>query len=87
MTDGHCKDYLRRFSEYIDGELAPELCMKIETHLKECSNCTIVYNTLRRTIDLVHETKGEENLPGEVRERLFKRLSLDDFTNSTEVKD
>lgn len=87
MIEGHCKDYLQKFSEYIDGELAPELCAKIEAHLKDCKNCTIVLNTLRRTIDLVHETKGAENLPDEVRERLYKRLSLDDLDNSPGTKE
>ncbi|HPS41892.1 MAG TPA: zf-HC2 domain-containing protein [Anaerolineaceae bacterium] len=75
---GHCKGYLTRFSEYIDGELPEDVCRMIEDHLKECSNCTIVYNTLLRTVELYHELPQGEQLPDGVRSRLFKRLSLED---------
>lgn len=75
----HCKDYLTRFSEYIDGELAPDLCAQLEAHLKDCTNCTIVLNTLHRTVELYHDTLSDESLPAGVRSRLFSRLSLDDF--------
>lgn len=75
----HCKDYLTRFSDYIDGELAPELCAQLESHLKDCTNCTIVLNTLHRTVELYHDTLNDGSLPEGVRARLFTRLSLDDF--------
>ena len=81
MTDHlhkNCKALLGSLSEYIDGELPAELCKEIEKHLDGCENCRIVLNTTRRTIDLVHMPAGE-NVPTDVRERLFKRLNLDDY--------
>ncbi|HNM36493.1 MAG TPA: zf-HC2 domain-containing protein, partial [Anaerolineales bacterium] len=59
-------------------ELPPDLCKEIEKHLEGCDNCRIVLNTTRRTIDLV-QIPVEENVPDDVRERLFKRLNLDDY--------
>lgn len=76
---GHCKDYLIKFSEYIDGELPPEVCEQIRAHLEHCTNCTIVLDTLRRTIDLYHHESENESLPDSVRTRLFARLNLDDY--------
>lgn len=73
---GHCANYLAQFSDYIDHELAPDLCAKIEEHLKDCENCTIVVNTLRRTIELYHENAEDAALPEGVRKRLFARLDL-----------
>jgi len=77
-THKNCKALLGLLSEYIDGELPAELCKEIEKHLEGCDNCRIVLNTTRRTIDLVR-VPADENIPTDVRERLFKRLNLDDF--------
>jgi anti-sigma factor (TIGR02949 family) len=74
----NCKALLGSLSEYIDGELPAELCKEIEKHLEGCENCRIVLNTTRRTIDLVH-VPADENVPADVRDRLFKRLNLDDY--------
>ncbi len=75
----NCDRLLGSLSEYIDGELNPELCQEIEKHLAGCENCRVVLNTTRRTIDLVQAPAGEPDLPDEVRERLFKRLDLDNY--------
>lgn len=74
----NCKALLGSLSEYIDGELPSDLCAEIEKHLEGCDNCRIVLNTTRRTIDLV-QMPADENVPDDVRDRLFKRLKLDEF--------
>lgn len=84
MSDqGHCHALLAQLSEYVEGCLSNELCADLERHLSECEDCTIVVNTLRRTIELYHkEAKESETLPENVRERLFSRLNLDDYLKS-----
>ena len=85
MTDhmhGNCANLLGSLSEYIDGALSPELCQEIEKHLAGCENCRVVLNTTKRTIDLVQSPAGQPPLPEDVRERLFKRLNLDDYLNT-----
>jgi anti-sigma factor RsiW len=74
-----CKQLLGSISEYIDGELQAELCAVLEAHLEDCDNCRIVVNTLRKTVELYKETTSEVDLPGEVRERLFLKLQLEEF--------
>jgi anti-sigma factor (TIGR02949 family) len=78
-THTNCERLLGSLSEYIDGELSPDLCEEIEKHLEGCENCRVVLNTTRRTIDLVHAPAEKPELPHAVRERLFKRLNLDDY--------
>ena len=75
----NCETLLGSLSEYIDGELSPELCREIEKHLAGCENCRVVLNTTRRTIDLVQSPTEAVPVPDDVRERLFKRLNLDDY--------
>lgn len=76
---GTCENLLDSLSEYIDGGLSPELCQELEKHLAGCANCRVVLNTTRRTIDLVHSPIEKPDIPEDVRERLFKRLNLDDY--------
>lgn len=76
----NCKALLGDLSAYIDGELPADLCAEIEKHLEGCENCRVVLNTTRRTIDLVQIAENE-NVPVDVRERLFKRLNLDEYLN------
>lgn len=75
----NCQELLGSLSLYIDGELPPELCRELEQHLSECDNCRVVLNTTKRTIDLVHVPLEKPDLPEDVRERLFKRLNLDNY--------
>ncbi len=75
----NCESLLGSLSEYIDGELNPELCREIEKHLAGCENCRVVLNTTRRTIDLMQAPAEKPDLPDDVRERLFKRLDLDNY--------
>ena len=74
-----CDELLGTLSAYIDGELSPELCQELEKHLADCNDCRVVLNTTKRTIELVHSPVEKSDLPEAVRERLFKRLDLDDY--------
>lgn len=78
-THAKCEELLGTLSAYIDGELAPALCQELEKHLEGCENCRVVLNTTKRTIELVHSPMERSDIPDDVRERLFKRLNLDDF--------
>ncbi len=75
-----CTKLLGEISDYVDGALREELCRELEKHLAECDNCRVVVDTMKKTIYLVHASE-DPNLPApdDVRERLFKRLSLDEF--------
>jgi anti-sigma factor (TIGR02949 family) len=77
-----CKKYLSLLSDYVDGDLNKDLCARLEAHMDGCENCTVVVNTLKRTVDLYHSTSAAEeaSLPEDVKKRLFKHLSLDDLT-------
>jgi len=79
-THNTCEGLLGSLSDYVDGELGAELCHQIEKHIAECDDCRIVVDTTRKTIDLVHASNDPQtDLPDEVRNRLFKRLNLDDY--------
>ncbi len=81
-----CHDWLGVLGEYLEGDLPAGLCQELEKHMRECENCRVVVNTTRKTIELYHEEAElvEETISPDVRQRLFKRLNLDDFLTRSE---
>jgi len=58
----NCKKMLSELSDYIDNELADELCEELEKHLENCPNCRIMLDSLTKTVRVYCEDK-EEKLP------------------------
>ena len=79
MSQPECRHLLASLSEFVDGSLEEALCAEIERHLAGCQNCRIVVDTLERTIYLYHTTAQEPGVPPEVRQRLFRRLEIEDL--------
>ena len=78
MEDKNCKSLLGSLSDYVDGTAQEELCRELERHLADCDNCRIVVDTLKKTVSL-YQSNTDTDLPVAVRERLFKRLNLDEY--------
>ncbi|HNP74661.1 MAG TPA: zf-HC2 domain-containing protein [Kouleothrix sp.] len=72
-----CQELLGQLNEYVDGELAAELCRDLEEHMAGCADCRVVFDTLAKTITLYHQLDATPiALPADVEERLLRRLSL-----------
>jgi len=75
-----CQSLLASLCDYVDGTLGQQLCQEIDRHLAECPDCTVMVDTLRKTITLVHKDREEcAECPEQVRERLYKTLNLEDY--------
>jgi predicted anti-sigma-YlaC factor YlaD len=79
MEQHHCRDLLKSLSDYIDGDVGPELCLEIERHMAGCENCRVVVDTLKKTVYLYHSVQEPQKMPGDVRERLYRSLDLEQF--------
>ncbi len=75
----NCRELLGSLSAYVDGELDDELCSVLEQHLEECDDCRIVVDTLRKTVYLYHATTPAEELPADIRKRLYKSLDIENY--------
>ncbi len=79
-TAGDCQQMLTQLNDYVDGELAPGLCIELETHMADCENCRVVLDTLGKTIYLVKQLDEEpDELPEDVEQRLFAILDLEEY--------
>jgi anti-sigma factor RsiW len=79
-----CTQLLESISEYVDGTLDETLCIELERHMCECEDCQVVFNTLKKTIDLYRQASPGMDVPEDVRTRLYARLNLEDFLNCVE---
>lgn len=68
-----CEELLGELSDYIDGQIDPELCAEIEKHVGECENCRIMIDTLKMTVTLCRDGKCDE-LPPELNRKLNNLL-------------
>jgi predicted anti-sigma-YlaC factor YlaD len=81
MTHTHdlnCDMIRQNLSDYIDGDLDSVLCNIIDEHIKLCTNCQIVINTLKKTIILYKIEAQRTVLPEDVRHRLLAKFNLGD---------
>ncbi len=79
IEHNHCQEFLNQVSDYLDDFIDPIICEELERHLADCSNCRVFVDTLKKTVYLYQQREAEIEFPGEVRERLFKVLSLEDL--------
>jgi len=70
-------------NEYVDGVLSPDLCKELEAHMRECRNCYVLVDSLRKTIILYRKLDPPE-MPQEVETRLFRVLNLEEFITEPE---
>jgi anti-sigma factor RsiW len=74
----NCPELIHELSDYIDELADPAICAEIERHLRDCPDCTIMVDTLRKTITLYRDNELKTSLPGDVRKRLYHVLDLNE---------
>ena len=68
-----CQQVRRELSNYLDGDLTPELRLQIDDHLAGCSHCTAVHDGMRNLVRLLGDGKLLE-VPEGFGKRLYQRL-------------
>lgn len=47
-----CPDVVQLFSEYVEGDIAPDVCARMEAHLDACTRCRNACDSLKQTLAL-----------------------------------
>lgn len=68
-----CKDFLHELSDYLDGTVDAELKSKLQSHISECPNCWVIFDTSNKTIQ-VYKGMEAQAMPQEVHDRLMSAL-------------
>jgi predicted anti-sigma-YlaC factor YlaD len=57
-----CADFMAAIGDYLDGGVAAEIRVQLESHLSHCSTCQVVYDSARKTIRILTDS-GSFDLP------------------------
>jgi predicted anti-sigma-YlaC factor YlaD len=68
-----CKTVIANLTNYLDGDVAPEMRQKIEKHLRGCHRCTAVYDSTRKMLVITGDERIFE-IPAGFSERLHTFL-------------
>ena len=69
----NCKHVWAQISNYIDGEVSPEMRADIEQHLAHCRHCAAVLDSTRNILILMADDRTFE-IPVGYSDRLHARL-------------
>ena len=72
-----CTEVLAHLSDYVDGEVSPELRAQIDAHLAGCSWCEEFGGEFSETVARVRRTLNVTRAPDRVSERLARRLAAE----------
>ena len=64
-----CDDIRHELSNLIDDDISAELRRELERHLAECRVCTVLYDSTRKTLRIVTDSRSFD-LPEEASRRL-----------------
>jgi anti-sigma factor RsiW len=68
-----CVHVWREISNYIDGEVDPEVRRRMEEHFKGCEHCTAILDGTQNVVRLVGDGRAFD-LPSGFSDRLKQRL-------------
>lgn len=68
-----CQQVWKELTNYMEGDLAPEMRDRITHHLQECRHCSAIYDGTRNIVQLLGDNQSIE-LPKGFSKRLFDRL-------------
>ena len=74
VTD--CSETVMRIFEFLDGEMSPDDCRRMQTHLDECGPCLREYHVDQALKMVVKRSCGSETAPTELRTTILHRLSM-----------
>ena len=57
-----CADFMAAIGDYLEGDVAAEIRLQLETHLSHCTHCHVVYDSARKTVRVLTDS-GSFDLP------------------------
>jgi hypothetical protein len=71
---------MAEIGNYLDGEVADDVRVRLENHLSHCQTCTVLVDSTRKTLKIVTDT-GSFDLPEvafrPIGEKIMARIRLD----------
>jgi anti-sigma factor RsiW len=69
----NCNQVIAELANYLDDQIAAEIRRELDVHLAECQTCRALFDSTRKTITIVTESRSFE-LPESVSARILERI-------------
>ena len=75
-TKVDCSETVLRIFEFLDGEMSPDDCRRMQSHLDECGPCLREYQVDQALKMVIKRSCGCETAPVELRTTILRRLTM-----------
>ena len=75
------EEIVKQICDYMGDDLDSPACKEVQEHLESCPTCKIYFDTVKKTVTLCRQCEEEEEVPEDVKARLFKVLHLEQIQN------
>ena len=77
MKKEHHNELVRQICDFMGEDLNGEVCREVAEHLRNCPQCQVQFDSVKRTVSLYRRSECDEHIPEDVNNRLLKVLNLD----------
>ena len=81
MKSPEHQEIYNQICDYMGEDMDAPACKEVADHLASCPKCKVYFDTVRKTVTLCREIEKEEEVPPDVKERLYKVLNLDNLSS------
>ena len=68
-----CEEFFAEFADYLENHVSPEVRQELELHLSQCRVCHVLYDSSRKTVQIMSESNSFE-LPQDVVDPIIDRV-------------
>ncbi len=69
-----CKTFVSELTDYLDDRIDAELKERLEAHMAACPECYVVFDTTRKTVEILRGHERACCIPADVRGRLMEAM-------------
>lgn len=73
LVEIRCREVWKEITNYLEGDLSPDMRERVVHHLDECRHCKAVYDGSQNVVRLLG-SKGVLELPTGFSQRLYDRI-------------
>lgn len=82
MTSIDHKKMVEQICDFMGEDIDSPACKEVADHLKICPTCKVYFDTVKKTVTLCRDMDGDQKIPEDVSNRLYKVLNLDEIKKS-----
>jgi predicted anti-sigma-YlaC factor YlaD len=68
-----CADFMAAIGDCLEGDVAAEVRVQLETHLSHCKTCQVVYDSARKTVRVLTDS-GSFDLPDSAAKPITEKI-------------